>query len=76
MPTKQPRLNVVLETTTFEAVRKLSKRDGVSMSLMARDLIRHALESDEDYYWADEAEKRLTSLDPKKLVSHKKAWGL
>ena len=76
MVTKQPRLNVVLETTVFKAVQQLSKRDGVSMSLAARDLIRYALESSEDYYWVDEAKKRLATLDRKKLVSHKKAWGL
>ena len=74
MVTKQPRLNGVLEQETFKAVQKLSKREGVSMSLLARDLIRDALERSEDYYWASEAEERMKTLDRKKLVSHKDAW--
>lgn len=48
MPTTQPRLNVVLERPLMEAVRRIAERDGVSMSAKARDLIREAVEIEED----------------------------
>src|SRR3989304_3849462 len=48
MPTKNPRVNMVLERTLFEALQRIAERDGVSLSLKARDLIRGAIESSED----------------------------
>jgi hypothetical protein len=43
MPTKNPRLHVVLERSLFDRVKTLARRNGLSMSLEARDLIREAL---------------------------------
>lgn len=48
MPTTQPRLNVVLEKPLMEAVEMLADRDGMSRSQKARDLIREAVEIEED----------------------------
>lgn len=48
MPTAQPRLNVVLEKPLMAMVETLAERDGMSMSQKARDLIRDAIEIDED----------------------------
>ena len=47
MPTDKPRLNVVLEPPLYLKVKKLAKRDGVSLSLKARDLIRESLVRDQ-----------------------------
>ena len=47
MPTDKPRLNVVLEPPLYFKVKKLAKRDGVSLSLKARDLIRESLVRDQ-----------------------------
>jgi hypothetical protein len=55
MSTKYPRLNVVLEPAVYEAIMKLARKEGVSLSLKARDLIREALEFCEDMHWAGEA---------------------
>lgn len=75
MPTKNPRLNVVLELPLYHAIQQLAKRDGVSLSLKARDLIRDALESYEDSYWTRQARKRESTFSPKKALSHKEVWG-
>ena len=48
MPTKNPRVNVVLEKPLYKAIARLAKQDGVSMSLKVRDLVREALELEED----------------------------
>lgn len=74
MSTKHPRINVVSEPEMYYAIKKLSKKKGVSMSLMARDLLREALEIQEDIYWAKKAEKRLKNFDPKKAIKHEDFW--
>ena len=74
MATKMPRLNVVLEPPMYFTIVKMAKREGVSLSLKARDLIKEALEFCEDGYWAKQAELREKTLRFKKLISHKKAW--
>lgn len=49
MPTTQPRLNVVVERPLLEAVEALAKRDGMSVSHKARDLLLHAVTLEEDF---------------------------
>jgi predicted DNA-binding protein len=56
-------------------VKQLAKRDGVSLSLKARDLIREALELYEDAYWAEEAHKRAQTFDRRKALTHEQVWG-
>jgi len=43
MPSKNPRIHVVLEKPLFERLKKLAKCNGLSLSLEARELIRMAL---------------------------------
>jgi len=75
MPTKQPRLNVVLEPDAFRAIEKLAKKEKMSMSLVARDLLREALSLYEDAFWVREAEEREKGLARSGPVSHKNVWG-
>ncbi len=44
MPSRRPRVNLVLEPTLYQALRALARREGVSLSEAARRLIREALE--------------------------------
>ncbi len=74
MSTKNPRLNVVLEPRLYSAIQHLAKRDGTSLSLKARDLIREAIEYCEDAYWVKEANKREATLNKKSALSHKQIW--
>ena len=74
MSTKNPRLNVVLEPSIYSLIRSLARREGISLSLKARDLIREALEYCEDAYWAKEAGKREKTLHRKSALSHKEVW--
>lgn len=75
MSTKQPRLNVVLEPSIYETLYKMSRKEGLSMSLVARDLLREALIIHEDAYWAKTAAEREKSLSKKKPVRHRDVWG-
>ena len=45
------------------------------MSLVARDLLREALNIHEDAFWAKSAAEREKSLPSKKTVRHKDVWG-
>ena len=74
MPTKYPRLNVVLEPMLMDAVRRLAVHDGVSRSLKARDLIREALELHEDAYWAEKAHERMKSFKLSDALTHEQVW--
>jgi predicted DNA-binding protein len=75
MPTKMPRLNVVLEKPLYLAVVRLANRDCVSLSLKARDLIKEAIESMEDVYLTKKAVEREKTFSRKKALPHKKVWG-
>ncbi len=48
MPTRNPRVNVVLEKPLYERVLKLAKKEHISLSLKIRDLVREALDAQED----------------------------
>ncbi len=74
MPTKQPRVHVVLERPLYEALSSLATRDGVSLSLKARDLLKVALEMEEDVVLARFGERRERSFDRKKALTHTQAW--
>lgn len=74
MATKHPCLNVVLESPLYSAIERLARKDGVSVSLKARDLICEALESYEDVYWTKTAEAREKAFHKKSALTHKQVW--
>ena len=75
MPTKHPRLNVVLEKPILDFVEGLAKRDGVSLSMKARDLIREALELHEDASLAKLAHERMKGFKLSEALTHEQVWG-
>ena len=74
MPTKSPRVNVVVEPPLYKAMADLAASGGVSMSTLARDLIREALELREDVALAALADKRLKTFNKKSALSHEDVW--
>jgi hypothetical protein len=74
MPTTKPRINVVLEKPLHKRVAGLAKRDGVSLSLKVRDLVREAIEIEEDTALAQIAEKREKGFKKSKAVKHSDIW--
>ncbi len=75
MATKLPRLNVVMEPYVYYSIAKLAKKEKLSLSLVARDLLREALAIYEDMYWAREAETREATFVKKEVLTHKEVWG-
>lgn len=74
MSAKNPRINVVLEKPLYRAVEKLAERDGVSLSLKVRDLVREAIEIEEDIALAGLAEKRERTLRKSDALNHDEVW--
>lgn len=74
IPAKNPRVNVVLERPLNEALRRVAKRDGASLSLKARDLLRDALETYEDLALGRVAEERERTFDRSRALSHREVW--
>ncbi|MDO8572328.1 MAG: hypothetical protein Q7S11_00995 [bacterium] len=72
MSTTKKRINISMERELEEMLSRIAKRDRVPQATKATELLRIALEIEEDQVWAEVAQKR----DKKgaRLVSHKKAW--
>jgi len=75
MPARNPRVNVVLERTVYDTVRRLAHRDGISISSKVRDLVRDALEVDEDAALASLAAERERTFNRRRALSHQQVWG-
>lgn len=74
MPTKNPRINVVLEKPLYKVISDLAKSQGMSMSNVARDLLREALELREDIALTQLAEARDRTVKRAELLDHEDAW--
>ena len=75
MPTENPRVNIVVEPPLYGMMRDIAQAQGVSLSALARDLIREALELREDVALGALAEEREKTFSRKKSLSHKQVWG-
>lgn len=64
MPAKNPRVNIVLDPLLYDTLGTMAARDGISMSLEAR----------EDVFWGLAAAERAKTYSAKKSVSHKDIW--
>ena len=74
MPAKNPRVNVVLERPVYDALGRLARREGASLSTKARDLLRQALETHEDFELAALAEERAQTLNTAAGLTHEQVW--
>ncbi len=74
VPTKNPRVNVVLERPLYDAIGRLARREGTSLSTKARDLLRDALETHEDLGLGEIALERERTLDRSASLTHEAVW--
>lgn len=74
MPSNNPRINVVLEKPVYDNIERLAKRDGVSMSMKVRDIVKGALELEEDIELCAIADKREKTYRRGKALSHDDVW--
>jgi len=74
MPAQNPRINVVLNNLLYQDVRLLAEKDNVSLSAKVRDLLKEALEIQEDIALSAFAEKREKSWNDSTALSHDDVW--
>lgn len=72
MPTTKKRLNITLSPDLEKALMKIARRDRVPGATKAVELLRIALEIEEDSVWEMLANER--GDNPKDYVPHSKAW--
>ena len=74
MPSKNPRINVVLDDNLYKNIQFLAETEGVSLSAKVKDLIKEALEVQEDLYLAGLAEEREKTWDKSTTRTHDEIW--
>ncbi len=72
MPTTKKRLNLTLPKDLEEALRLLAKRDEVPEATKAVELLKGALELEEDRIWDAIASER--EAKGGKFLSHEEVW--
>lgn len=75
MPTKNPRVNVVLESRLYDVIASWARRDGISLSMKVRDMVKAAVEAEEDHVLARLAEERERTFNRQKALTHAQVWG-
>jgi len=75
MPTINPRVNLVIEPKLYDIIHDMAKNEGLSLSSMAKELIREAMELREDAALSAFAQTRDKTFLPHKALSHKQTWG-
>jgi predicted DNA-binding protein len=74
MPTKNTRINVVVEKPLYAVIDEISKERGISKSMVVRDLVMQAIELREDMALVRFADERAKSFDTSKAQTHKEVW--
>ena len=74
MPAQNPCINIVLGNLLYQDVRLLAEKDNVSLSAKVRDLLKEALEIQEDIALSGFAEKREKSWNDSKELTHDDVW--
>jgi predicted DNA-binding protein len=72
MPTTKQRINITLEDELFLILKSIADKAKQSLSSISVELIKKSLEREEDIYFSDLADKRLSS--DQKRIPHSKAW--
>ena len=74
MPSQKPRINIVLDDFLYQNVRFLAEKDNISLSAKVRDLLKEALEIQEDIALSRFAEEREKSWEGSKALTHDDVW--
>ena len=65
----------MLEKPLYDSVRRLAAKEEISLSLKIRDLVKDALDAQEDVVLADVAEEREKTFRRARGLSHRQVWG-
>ncbi len=74
MPTKNPRVNIVVDKELFEVLKTIAEERGESISAVVREYVEIGLNLAEDISLTRIAEERLRTLRKKKTLTHEEIW--
>ncbi len=74
MPAKNPRISAVVDRGLFSWLRARAAREGISVSLVVRDILMRVREDEEERYWAAAGEERLESFSRGEALEHDDVW--
>lgn len=72
MPTRKRRINITVDDETYNELEQLSASREQSLSRLSLDLIEQALELQEERWFGELADERLSRNE--KRVAHQDAW--
>jgi hypothetical protein len=75
MATTKPRINVALDSESFQSIEALAERRGCSLSEMVRILVLDMLELNEDRALAEAASVRRRTLKGAATLTHEQVFG-
>lgn len=75
MPTQKTRINLTVPKEIDLAVQKLAKRDNTSLSAKTLELLRYAIEIEEDAVLLGIATEREKNTKDTGYLSHEEVWG-
>jgi len=68
------RINVVLEKPVYDIVGRIAREEGISLSMVVRNLVKEAAEIREDVGLTHLATDRERIFSRRRALSHKKIW--
>jgi hypothetical protein len=74
MPAKNPRVSAVVDTALMKWLRSKAETQGLSVSLIVRDILMRVREEEEQQFWAACGEERLESFSNTEAIEHDDAW--
>jgi hypothetical protein len=74
MPAKNPRISSVIDLALWKWLRAKAKHEGISVSLVVRDLLMRARSEEEGQFWAAAGEERLDSFRRDEALNHEDVW--
>jgi len=75
MPAKNPRISAVVDVGLWRWLRSKAKTEGISVSLIVRDILMRVRDEEEEQYWAAAGEERLDSFSRDEALRHEDVWG-
>lgn len=74
MPAKNPRLTAVIDKALMAWLRRRAQAQGISVSLVVRDILARVRDEDEERFWSAAGEGRLDSFVRADALPHEIAW--
>ena len=72
MPTTKHRISITPDEELFDALEALSKKRGRALSSVSLELIKRAMEFEEDFHFSKVADERLAKKEQR--IPHSRAW--